>query len=125
MCSCGTTGAQIRALPEGHLYYPGATVVTTNDQDADPWNSTDAGVATELMASVPDASIFSWYQGALQGRGWTYRQGGVWSKGADYFFRYSTLTAKSTPSTTYFWVTLDYNPGCGNSVAGKENPPGC
>jgi hypothetical protein len=78
-CSSGDplSTAQLQAIPDTHLYYPGSHVVRTDAvaQEAAQLNATsvDGFVATTLKTGATGDAVLAWYQKALPSHGWTYR----------------------------------------------------
>jgi hypothetical protein len=69
--------AQLEAVADSHLYFPGSQVVRAEAvaQQAAQLNAapTDGFVTTALRTPAPGDAVVAWYQHALPRRGWSYR----------------------------------------------------
>jgi hypothetical protein len=70
---CALTEAQIRALPEANLVYPGSTLLTSH-ADAGALNvngePTAADVRSDFDTSAPPSVVRAWYEALLKSAGW-------------------------------------------------------
>jgi hypothetical protein len=69
--------AELQAVPDSHLYYPGSHAVRMSSvaQEVAQLNaaSVDGFVATTLTTSASGEAVLAWYQRMLPSHGWTYR----------------------------------------------------
>jgi hypothetical protein len=70
---CPLSAAQVNALPEALVFYPGSTVVSSNAQggalnvNGEP---TSAEVRSDLITSAAPSEVRSWYDRNLRASGW-------------------------------------------------------
>jgi len=81
LCSCSSDAAlstaQIEAVPDSHLVYPGSRTVRVDAvaQEAAQINASavDGFVATTLRSQSLSSAVLAWYKTTLRSHGWAYR----------------------------------------------------
>ena len=75
---CPLTAAQVLALPDAQIYYPGSQVLRRHGSDGSrsvDGEPEDAYAITELNASATGSVITSWYETTLTTAGWKQYEG--------------------------------------------------
>ncbi len=75
---CPLTAAQVLALPDAQIYYPGSQVLRRHGSDGSRsvnGEPEDAYGITVLNASATASAIASWYQTTLAAAGWKQHEG--------------------------------------------------
>lgn len=73
--SCRLTYLQVAALPEGKLYYPGATILRHigADEETGGLEGEPVSAFAGAISGTPDSSsvVYAWYRTSLESHGWT------------------------------------------------------
>lgn len=125
LSGCGSSNVtfdQLKARPEGHLYYPGSVVIGVAGNDESPGGidggSSPATFEAALKSPAAVSDILTWYQEKLRALGWEYR--GVPGDSTSHVFSrgsrdlYSILFGHTFDDRTY---TVAY------TVCHAPNPP--
>jgi hypothetical protein len=117
------TAADLRAAPEGHLYYPGSVALVTSGIDETTgalYGGRPAEIETTLAAAANTAMIDAWYRQQLVALGWSMTTnlplgtGGIFSRYGkrDKFMEGFTPMAvpyvradKLIPGDTAYWIS--------------------